>query len=312
MIFNKNLAIVVPTYNREQILRVWFESHAQLLFSKKIRIHIQDNNSTDGTKKLLKEWKKRFKNISFAINKKNLLNKNCEIAINSLDAKFIWTVGDTYAFDIEIINKIISIIKKRFPLFILINLKGRVKKIEEKYVSANFVCQKLSGIMSCISCIIYNKAKLKKIIFREFLWSSFPHTIYLLNQLKLKNQKAYLVPLSVNSLKLKTPHNNWSTTSDVFKIGCKGWIDSIDSLSNFSVISKKKAYRLFSDATNLFSWKGGLWLRSQGLLTIDKIKDYKIYLNKSVGKKYFILYFIALLPIFPLKVLRIMYQCSKK
>ena len=38
-------------------------------------------------------------------------------------------------------------------------------------------------------------------------------------------------------------------------------------------------------------------LRAQDLLTIDKINEFKIYLYKSVGKKYLILYFIVVLPI---------------
>ena len=78
MIFNKNLAIVVPTYNRVKILKIWLEHHAQLMFLKKIQIHIQDNHSTDGTKQLIKEWKKQFKNISFETNKKNIGIKNLE------------------------------------------------------------------------------------------------------------------------------------------------------------------------------------------------------------------------------------------
>jgi len=106
---------------------------------------------------------------------------------------------------------------------------------------------------------------------------------------------------------------NWANTSFVFEIGCKNWIDSINSIIGYSSKSKKKAFKLFSDITNLFSWKGGFWLRAQGLLTINKIKNYKIYLNKSVGKKYLMLYFIAILPVFPLKVLKKIYdQCLKK
>ena len=51
---------------------------------------------------------------------------------------------------------------------------------------------------------------------------------------------------------------NWSNTSDVFEIGCKNWIISLDSVLSLSAKSKKKAYAAFSKITNLFSFKGAV------------------------------------------------------
>ena len=58
------LTIVVPTYNRETILKTWLEHHANLMFLNGVEIFIQDNASTDGTRFLLESWKKRFKDLS--------------------------------------------------------------------------------------------------------------------------------------------------------------------------------------------------------------------------------------------------------
>jgi abequosyltransferase len=316
MIFNKNLAIVVPTYNRIKILKIWLEHHASLMFSKKIQIHIQDNHSTDGTKKLLMEWKKQFKNITFETNKNNIGIKNLEKSLNKVNSRFVWMVGDTYFINNQLISKILFKIKKRnSPLFFIINLKDHIKNLKEKYIKANLVFEKLSGILSCLSCIIYNKAKLGNIKFNYKPLSYFPHTIYILDRLKKHNSKAYWISSSIYRLNVpyEKKKKNWANTSLVFEVGCKNWIDSINSLVGYNNKSKKKVFKLFSDITNLFSWKGGLWLRAQGLLTIDKIKEFKIYLNKSVGVRYLILYFIAILPILPLKVLKKIYdQCSKK
>jgi hypothetical protein len=309
------LAIVVPTYNRVKILKIWLEHHAQLMFLKKIQIHIQDNHSTDGTKKLLMEWKKQFKNITFEINKNNIGIKNLEKSLNKVNSRFVWMVGDTYFINNQLISKILFKIKKSHsPLFFIINLKNHIKNLKAKYIKGNFVFEKLSGILSCLSCIIYNKAKLGNIKFNYKPLSYFPHTIYILDRLKKHNSKAYWISSSICRLNLPyEKKKNWANTSLVFEVGCKNWIDSINSLVGYSNKSKKKVFKLFSDITNLFSWKGGLWLRAQGLLTIDKVKDFKIYLNKSVGARYLILYFIAILPILPLKVLKKIYdQCSKK
>jgi glycosyltransferase involved in cell wall biosynthesis len=315
MIFNKNLAIVVPTYNRAKILKIWLEHHVQLMFLKKIQIHIQDNNSTDGTKQLIQKWKKQFKNISFGTNKKNIGGKSLEKTLNKVNCQFVWMVGDSYFISNQLINKILLKIEAHSPLFFIVNLKEHIKNLKEEYMEANLVFEKLTGILSCLSCIIYNKAKLGNIKFNYKPISQFPHTIYVLERLKKQNSKAYWISSSIYKLNLsyKERKINWASTPLVFEVGCKNWIDSINSIIGYSSKSKKKAFKLFSDITNLFSWKGGLWLRAQGLLTINKIKDYKIYLNKSVGKKYLILYFIAILPIFPLNILKKIYDlCLKK
>lgn len=205
MIFNKNLAIVVPTYNRAQILKIWLECHAQLMFSKNIQIHIQDNCSTDGTKQLLEEWKKRFNNITFETNKKNIgPKKNLQKVINKTNSRFVWMVGDSYFISSKLINKILLKMNFHSPLFFIVNLKEHVKILKDKYLEANFVCEKISGVLSCLSCIIYNKDKLGNINFKNISFSYFPHTIYVLNQLKIHNSKAYWISLSVN--KLSSPY----------------------------------------------------------------------------------------------------------
>jgi glycosyltransferase involved in cell wall biosynthesis len=312
MNLKNNLSIVIPTYNRAQILHSWLEYHAKVMHLNNIMIHVQDNASTDKTVAILESFKKRFSNITYVTNKINHgAALNLQLAINAVDTKFIWPISDSYCINQDLLNEIILILKNSSSLFLIINLKNRIKNINEMFVDADFVCEKLAGVLSCSGCAIYNRARLGKIIIGN-TWSNFSHFIYILNLLKSQKEKAQWVNSSIDTLP-KLNRKNWATKKSVFKIGCKNWIDSIDSLNDFSCSSKKKAYRLFNEATNLFNCKGGLWLRAQGLLTIDKIRTYKIYLNKSVGKSYLLLYLIALMPIYPLKILKKIYdQCLKK
>lgn len=316
MNFSKDLIIVVPTFNRKKVLKKWLEFHAQLMLSKKIQIHIQDNCSTDGTKTLIKDWKNKYKNISFEINKKNIDVKNFEKALNSCNSKFVWMVGDTYKINEQLLDKVIFKIKTHSPLFFIINFNEKIKLLKDSYVDANFACEKLSGILSCVSCGIYNKNLLGKIEYEKHKQKIyFPQTIYILNKLKLYNAKAYWISSSVYKLpdteKLK---KNWASDPRyVFEVGCKNWFLSINSLIGYSFESKKKAFKLFSKITNLFDWKGGLWLRAQNLLTMKEITRYSYYLEKSNGKQYIFLYIIALVPVFLLKPLKKLYdKCLKK
>lgn len=309
MYFKKILGIVIPTFNRQDMLNEWLKKHAKLMHSKGIKIHIQDNLSSDQTVKIIKNWKKKYNNINYGINKKNIEDKNFEVCLNSLNTNFVWLVGDTYYIDRKLLNKVLSILKKKTPLFTIINLKNRIKNLNDHYFDSDFVCQKLSGILSCMACVVYNKQKLGKIKFSELSWSRFSHVIYILNELKSRDAKAYWTSSSIQNLKFSK--KNWANTNKVFEIGCKNWIKSIDSLKGYNCISKKKSYRLFSDITNLFNFKGGSWLRAQGLLSMSDIKKYKEYLKKSVGIKYLILYIIAVVPIFVLRNLKnIFYKCQ--
>lgn len=314
MSFKKKLSIVIPTFNREHILNTWLEKHVNLMKSNEIQIHVQDNFSLDKTVQLLKNWKKKFSNISYGVNKKNLKDKNFEVCLNAVNTNYVWLIGDSYYIDNTLLNKVLSIIKKKKPLFIITNLKERIKDLNDSFFDSDFVCQRLAGILSCMSCTIYNKKKLGTIKFREVSWSRFSHTIYILTELKFRNAKAYWTSSSVCTLPLEMNKRlNWASTSKVFEIGCKNWIDSINSLKGFSNYSKKKSYRLFSDVTGLFNFKGGLWLRSQGLLTLSIINSFKVYLKRSVGIKYVLLYIVVLIPIFVLKNLKeIYYKCHSK
>ena len=71
MNLNNNLSIVIPTYNRAQILNSWLENHAKIMHLNNIRVHVQDNASTDGTLAVLESFKKNFSNITYTINKIN-------------------------------------------------------------------------------------------------------------------------------------------------------------------------------------------------------------------------------------------------
>ena len=113
--------------------------------------------------------------------------------------------------------------------------------------------------------------------------------------MRIKNKKALWVPLSIEVLR-SIAKKNWANTSDVFEIGCKNWIISLDSVVGLSAKSMKRGYKSFSKITNLFSLKGAVWLRIQGLLSINLINQYKFYLKKSIGINYLLFYLVAIIP----------------
>jgi len=133
-IMNKSaLMIVVPTYNREAILKTWLEHHANLMFLNGVEIFIQDNASTDGTRFLIETWKKRFNNITYRINDVSISpQSNLESVLNFVYNDFLWLIGDTYKINSTLLNKILSIVKNTPSLFLITNLEGRKKNFINK------------------------------------------------------------------------------------------------------------------------------------------------------------------------------------
>jgi len=293
------LSITVPTFNRAAILKVWLKKHANLMQKYNIDIHIQDNCSNDETRDLVKIWKGNYSNISYACNTDNLpptyvLDK----ALNQVETDFVWLVGDSYEIDEIILKKVLKVLKKNSPLFIITNLENRKKNFIKSELSFDTVSKELLGILSCLSCTIYNKNLLRNIVFNEKHRSWFPHTIYILKQLKIKNKKAYWLPNSVKILRSNKKRINWASTPQVFEIGAKNWISSINLIDGLNINMKKKAYKSFAEITGLFGLKGALQLRSQNLLTINAINKYSYYLKKSLGINYLLLYIYAAIPVF--------------
>ena len=66
----------------------------------------------------------------------------------------------------------------------------------------------------------------------------------------------------------------------------------------------KRSINLCSKITNLFSLKGAICLRAQGLLLINR---YKFYQKKSVGMNCFLIYLVAIVPVSFLKICKKIY-----
>lgn len=95
------LQIILITYNREKFVEKTFR---QLLAGdspvKDINFLVLDNNSGDNTGKLVKEWQKKFPNLSYHKNKYNLgLAGNISRAMELADKDYVWIIGDDDKYD---------------------------------------------------------------------------------------------------------------------------------------------------------------------------------------------------------------------
>ena len=89
------LGVYIPTYNRKDKLRACLESFIPQLKKYGFPIYISDNGSTDGTEKVVKELRKKYKKITYSKNKKNLgYAANLAKVLRMGNTEFVWAFGD--------------------------------------------------------------------------------------------------------------------------------------------------------------------------------------------------------------------------
>ena len=72
----KNLSICIPTYNRVNFLKESLQSITKQFTNSSVysqtEVVISDNNSSDRTKDLVRSFQRKYKNIKYFKNKKNI------------------------------------------------------------------------------------------------------------------------------------------------------------------------------------------------------------------------------------------------
>lgn len=300
-----NLSISIPTFNNSNMLNNWFIQHEFIIKKYKIPIFISNNNSTDDTASVIKGWQKKLKNIYHYPTKSTLkAEANFERAINLPQNGWVWLVGDSYLIDHYSIEKVIFTLKSKTNYgFCIININNRIKKLSNEDFDYNVALEDIAGAVSCISCNLYNLDFFGSIEFSNKNTSHFPHVnFFYLNILNGVNF-VWMNDASIRMVKTKERRLNWSNTSKVWYIAIDNWYHTIENLKGYSIKSKLKAWTSFGRVSALFSVRGLFWLRAQGLLTNSIFKNKKFFFKRVLGKHYFLMRLIALIPIFPLKLI---------
>ena len=105
----KLLGVYIPTYNREKELKQCLDSFIPQLSKYGFPIFISDNGSTDGTKNVVKDAQKRYKNVFYRRNPKNLgYGPNLIKVLRMGNTKYAWIFGDDDTIEKGAIDAITS------------------------------------------------------------------------------------------------------------------------------------------------------------------------------------------------------------
>ena len=121
------ISICIPTFNREKFLEECLESIVMQFKDReilnKVEIIIGDNNSIDKTEYLVSKYRKKYKNIYYYKNKRNLPIAKGIINVGKYaKGKYIWFCSDDDAHASKSLSSILKKIDKFSPSVIFCNL----------------------------------------------------------------------------------------------------------------------------------------------------------------------------------------------
>lgn len=308
---NPLLSIVIPTYNRADLLDYCLEINIPLARAHNVQLFISDNASTDATEKIVKKWIKEYPLIQYNRNNTNVgPDNNFERALKYPQTDYVWLLGDSYRLPpdgIEYLLRIASDTKHKYDA-IIFNLTDRINYVSEQdFADSNTLLCSLGALMTCLSCLVYSKNLIDNADFVRYRNSNFIQTGIIFEFIARQPFRIHWAQ-SVSVAGIDHCHINkmpWSRTSNVFEIACINWSNFVFSLPvSYELDNKLNCLINFSLVSGIFSFKHLLILRSDNILNYITYKQYSYLLRLTTRHSNLLILLIALLPRFFPRLLR--------
>jgi glycosyltransferase involved in cell wall biosynthesis len=199
---NSEVAVVLLTYNQEKFIKYSIESVLNQRFVKSFKLYVFDDNSSDSTFEIAKEFKRKFPDkVTLIKNTKNLgLAKNFEKAILYVKENYIaYLEGDDYWTDNFKLQKQFDFLEQN-PRFILayhdfVTIDAENHIISFKNLS-NLSIQKNRTQKDMVKgCLIHQNTMMFRNIVRKFpkgfFWSK-NHDTFFIAYLSKWGEAAYI------------------------------------------------------------------------------------------------------------------------
>jgi glycosyltransferase involved in cell wall biosynthesis len=317
---NPFLSIVIPTYNRARFLDYCLEVHVPLAGLHNIQIFVSDNASTDDTKEVVDKWKCNYPLISYYSNETNIgPDDNFERALKYPNTEYVWLLGDTYRIPEGGIEYVLDIAKGKVGYdAIVFNLAEFVTSdaIEAKdYTDQNALLFDLGALMTCLSCLVYNRELIKNANFSRYKNSYFIQTGIIFESIAFRPFTIHWAQsLSIQSLQHPTlKKNGWYQTNDVFEIACKRWSSFVFSLPiSYGLDVKLKCLRDRNGPSILLKIGGIVKLRMLNILNLNTYNKYSRFFPLTISYPKSIIFVISIMPRSLIRVAAVMVAVAFK
>jgi len=301
---NKILSICTPTFNRPEVLKSNILSMLEELKKFSIPIFISDESDNNETEILITEIKKIYKYIFYFKQSKKLgHDKNVFSSLSLPSTEYIWLLSDSVFVNKNAIKNVLNIINVYKPDLIAVNSHLRELDIKRNvYTNSNDVLNDLGWHLTWTGATIYSKNVISKSYkINKTKYTNFPQIALIFTHLSGGCNFYW----ENNNLISSTKKDKSYWSENIFKVWLEDWRMALYNLPRcYSKKVKEKVFLEHSTKTGLFNIKSLFSLRSVGILNKNTFKKYNKLLGIHSGKGIIIIWFISLIPMNLLLILK--------
>ena len=320
---SRSLSVVIPTYNRAELLDICLEENIKVLSRHLIKIYVVDNCSTDNTAEVVSKHKAAYELLEYRCNSENLgTDRSFEIGLKLSETDYVWLLGDSYRLDSDGVNILISTIEEAidYDLYLL-NVDGSMQGIDKiEYTDANEVMAEFGWLMTCLSVLVYSRSVIESVSFKRYYDTSFLQTGILLEYLALNDFKIrWLGDCSVkswiNCIDLKADvwqrfyETHWQR--DLIAVWYVKRCNFIFSLPFAYTIQNKINMARTIHVKSRATFPTLLSMREQGHLNLKVLYRDSDVLKLVLNKPAVLIFLVAIFPRWPLYLVRCIYRSMK-
>ena len=293
---NEKLGIVIPTYQRSEILKENFILMLKEIQKFSIPVYIFDDSKDLKTEKWAKELKLVYPHINYFHNLPNLgHDKNLIQSIMIPNTDYVWLLGDSIIIKQGAISKILQIIDKNKSDIIAVNIKNRdISFVSESYSDYNEILSNFGWHLTLTGATLYSSKAISFATEKDFSkYKNFPQFSLIFNYLAFNCSFYWINDKLIYSNKNKTSY--WF--EDTFEVFINDWSNAVHNLpNNYTDNSKEKTIINHSIKSKMFNLTTLMQLRSFRYYNLDVYKEYADKLPTHSNLKNFVLYMIAIFP----------------
>jgi glycosyltransferase involved in cell wall biosynthesis len=290
---NHKLSIVIPTYNRNDILSDTIDYILDEVIVNDLLIYIVDDSTNDETCNNISKKYNKISNIIYLKNDVNLgHDKNFFKTISIVKEEFVWYLGDSMLIKKGVITNVLNIIDSSDCDFIVLNEESRSFTLQDNlFIDYQAVLVNIGWHLTMSGVTIYNLKTFKNFLNKDYsLYKNFPQTALIIDYIRNNDFKLlWLGDKCIFGNKNKISY--WS--NNVFEV----FLDDLESTLKNTDIPDKFVEKLIKDHsffTKIFSINKLIKYRSIGFYDINKFLHYKSKIHLYTNTNIFLAFILSI------------------
>lgn len=296
---DKLLTIIIPTFNRCDMLDVSLSQLERLSRSFVFDLVICDNASTDKTPQVLQKWIQKIPNVRVVRHPQNVFyDRNVASGYQLVETAYCWVLGDSNTIEAEDMQIMIDMLQTRKPQALIINDSwDSVNGFREVYTDANLLLKELGWYTTLLCSCIIGKEFLVKERYERYFDSGFIHEGVFYDYLAFAEKVAvHLVqPVHIKPILVDKSGTSWRKVP--FRVFGKQWFAFVMSLPYmYSLENKLYCIKQHDGYRHIFSPRLLLRDKWRGYASFSDYRDARPILKYVCRYPLFITDLISMIP----------------